>query len=101
MSCLIARFGCRALSRGWWRAGTGLDPIAHSETCTLEEAEVELVGSIACIDQTVYLIVVSIVLTNEMVITKTMCLCLVHELDFFCVLAVTCLAAFPLSPSID
>lgn len=45
--------------------------------------------------------VVSIVLTNEMVTTKTLCLCLVHKLNFFCILAVSCLAASPLSPSID
>lgn len=56
MSCLIARFGCCALGGGWWRAGTGLDPIARPETCSLEEAEVELVGSNACNDQIVYLV---------------------------------------------
>lgn len=51
MSCLIAPFGCRASGGGWRRAEKGLHPIARSETCSSEEAEVELVGGSARIDQ--------------------------------------------------
>lgn len=36
--------------------GAGLDPIARSESCSLEAAEVELVGSNICVGQTVFVL---------------------------------------------
>lgn len=36
--------------------GAGLDPIARSESCSLEAAEVELVGRNICVGQTVFVL---------------------------------------------
>lgn len=56
MSCLIARFGCRTLGGRLGVGGAGPDPIARSESCWLAAAEVELVGSNICVDQTVFVL---------------------------------------------
>lgn len=42
--------------RGTAWGGAGLDPIARSESCSLEAAEVELVGSNICVGQTVFVL---------------------------------------------
>lgn len=43
------------LAAALW-GGAGLDPIARSESCSLEAAEVELVGSNICVGQTVFVL---------------------------------------------